>query len=157
MFKSFHQQQLAFDLLKRQARIAIIHKETGIPKQPLRHAYREMHGQSAQSGAMKYSTHGLTRNLKQFKETTLFAMCFKAVAVRCQDTFIRKTIHAFDLYKRFYPASQLDFSNCWVVAKDLSDLKIRVTQCPHCRSAVLLNAREDGVDRCVICKTKVYD
>lgn len=155
MFKSFHHQWLAIELLKRHAKISIVHKETGIAKQPLRNAYRNLHGKSANPGALKYSTRGLTRNFKNYKEVTLFVVCFKTVNARSQDTVIQKTIYAFDLYKRFCPFSKLDFSGCWVVAKDLVAKNIQLASCIHCNSAVLLHAREDGINRCGVCKTEV--
>jgi hypothetical protein len=155
MFKTFHHHWLALELLNRHARISIIHKETGIPQQTLRNAYRHLHGKSAPAGALKFSTGGLTRNLKNYKEVTLFAVCFKSVHARSQETVIQKTINAFDLFKRFYPDSRLDFSGTWVIAKDIVALKVQVASCQHCNSAVLLHAREDGINRCTICKTNV--
>lgn len=155
MFKTFDQHSLALELLKRHARISIIHRETGVSKQQLRAAYRELHGRSSSAGALKYSTKGLTRNIKKYKEASLFAVCFEKVDAKSQEMDIRKVITAFDIYKKSYPSSQLDFSAAWVIARDLKSKQIEITRCAHCRSSMLLKAREDALERCGVCKTTV--
>jgi flagellar transcriptional activator FlhC len=155
MLKTFNQQSLALELLGRHARISIIHRETGLPKPLLRKTYREIHGRSSRPGALKYSTQGLTRTVKKYKEVTLFAVCFEKAASNSRENDIRKVITAFDIYKRSYPLSQLDFSAAWVVARDLIAKQIRVDRCAHCGASVLLNAREDHTERCCVCKTKI--
>lgn len=155
MFKIFNQHSLAMELLKRHARISIIHKETDVPKQLLRKTYRDLHGRSASPGALKYSTQGLTRNLKNYKEVTLFAVCFQKVESKSQESDIRKVIIAFDIYKKSCPSSQLDFSAAWVIARDLLQGITQIIKCHHCGAPVLLNAREDASERCGICKTNV--
>ena len=155
MLKTFKQQSLALELLKRHARISIIHKETGIPKPLLRNTYRELHGRSSRPGALKYSTQGLTRTSRKYKEVTLFAVCFEKVASKSWENNIRKVISAFDIYKKSYPASQLDFSSAWVVARDQQLGITHIVKCHHCGAAVLLNAREDDLERCGVCKSTV--
>jgi len=105
MFKNSARQALALELLKRHARISIVHRETGIPKQVLREAYRELHGRSPSPGALKYSTQGLARNLRKRKAVTLFAVCFQTVEShsRKDNLQIQKVLVAFDLFKKFYP------------------------------------------------------
>jgi flagellar transcriptional activator FlhC len=155
MLKTFKQQSLALELLKRHARISIVHKETGIPKALLRNTYRDLHGRSSRPGALKYSTQGLTRTIKKYKEVTLFAVCFKKVVCKSRDSDIRKAISAFDIYKKSYPSSQIDFSAAWVIARALLQGITQIIKCNHCGAAVLLNAREDASERCSVCKTKV--
>ena len=155
MLKRFDQQSLVMELLKRHARIAIVHRETGVSKQLLRKSYRELHGCSPSPGALKYSTQGLTRNLKHYKEVTLFAVCFQTVDAQSQADDIRKVIMAFDSYKQFCPTSPLDFSAAWVIARDLKAMRIKVAKCPHCGSAVLLQAREAVLEHCGVCKTRL--
>ncbi|MFZ2452075.1 MAG: FlhC family transcriptional regulator [Methylovulum miyakonense] len=155
MFETFAQHSLVMELLKRHARISIVHKETGIPKQLLRKTYRELHGRSPSPGALKYSTQGLTRNLKKYKEVALFAACFQTAESKNQENDIRKVITVFDSYKTFCPASQLDFSGAWVVARDLLAKQIEIVKCPHCGASVLIKAREDVSERCCVCKTRV--
>jgi len=152
MFKNFARQALALELLKRHARISIVHRETAIPKQVLREAYRELHGRSPSPGALKYSTQGLTRNLRNRKAVTLFAVCFQAVESQSRAGHIQKVIIAFDIYNMFCPDSPLDFSEAWVVARDLLAKLVAVAKCGHCGAAVLLNAREAVSERCCVCK-----
>ncbi len=152
MFKNSARQALALELLKRHARISIVHRETAIPKQVLREAYRELHGRSPSPGALKYSTQGLARNLRKRKAVTLFAVCFQTVEYQSRAGHIQKVIIAFDIYKMFCPDSPLDFSEAWVVARDLMAKQIEVVRCPHCGSAVLIKAREDVSERCCVCK-----
>jgi hypothetical protein len=153
MLKTFHQHSLALELLRRHARIAIIHKETGVPKPLLRKTYRELHGRSPRPGALKYSTQGLTRTIKNYKEVTLFAVCYEKVESKSQENDIQKIISAFDIYKKSCPTSQLDFSAAWVIARDLKAKQIEVARCAHCGASVLLNARDDLIERCGVCKT----
>lgn len=155
MFKRFDQQSLVMELLKRHARISIVHRETGVSRQLLRKTYRELHGCSPSPGALKYSTQGLTRNLKHYKEVTLFAVCFQTVDAQSQADDIRKIIMAFDSYKQFCPASPLDFSAAWVIARDVKAMRIKVAKCPHCGAAVLLQAREAVSEHCGVCKASL--
>ena len=86
---------------------------------------------------------------------TLFAVCFEKVDCKSRKSDIRKAISAFDIYKKSYPASQLDFSAAWVIARDLLKGITQIIKCHHCGAAVLLNAREDASERCGVCKTSV--
>ncbi|MDD2659323.1 MAG: FlhC family transcriptional regulator [Methylococcales bacterium] len=155
MLRTFHQHSLALELLRRHARISIIHRETGVPKPVLRKTYRELHGYSPRPGALKYSTQGLTRNIKKYKEVMLFAVCFEIIESQSQETDIRKVISAFDIYKKSCPISQLDFSAAWVIARDFLQGITKIIKCHHCGAAVLLNGREDLIERCGVCKTSM--
>ncbi|MFA5922570.1 MAG: FlhC family transcriptional regulator [Methylococcaceae bacterium] len=153
MFKTFNQHSLAMELLRRHARISIIHWETGVPKPLLRKTYRKLHGRSPSPGALKYSTQGLTRTIKKYKEVTLFAVCFEKVASKSRENDIQKVISAFDIYKKSCPFSHLDFSAAWVIARDLQRGITKITKCHHCGAAILTNARENMIERCEVCKS----
>jgi len=155
MLKAFHQYSLALELLRRHARISIIHRETGLPRPLLRKTYRELHGRSPSPGALKYSTQGLTRNIKQYKEVTLFAVCFQAVESNRSESDIRKVVTAFDVFKKSLPSSKLDFTAAWVIARDLNSRQIQIVKCTNCGASVLINARDDGKERCVVCNTSL--
>ncbi|MGD0959330.1 MAG: FlhC family transcriptional regulator [Methylomonas sp.] len=157
MLRTYHQQSLAFELLKRNARIKIIHTETGLPIQFLRDAYQQFHGHSASCGGMKESTNGLTRNIKTYKEAILFAGCFWVAISKMECIDIKKVIIAFDTFKKLHPNSQLDFSGAWVIAQDLKNRKVEITTCHHCKSTVLLHARTNKFERCVVCNTSLKD
>jgi flagellar transcriptional activator FlhC len=91
--------------------------------------------------------------VKQYKEVTLFAVCFQAVESNSSESDIRKIVIAFDTYKKSLPSSLLDFSAAWVIARDLMARQIELVKCSHCGASVLIKAREDMADRCCICKT----
>ena len=155
MLKNFARQALALELLKRHARTSIVHRETAIPKQVLREAYRELHSHSPSPGALKYSTQGLTRSVRKRKAVTLFAVCFQAVESQSQAGHIQKVIIAFDIYNMFCPDSPLDFSEAWVVARDLMAKQIEVVRCHYCGSAALINGRDGSKERCAVCNKAI--
>ncbi|MGZ4959139.1 MAG: FlhC family transcriptional regulator [Methylomonas sp.] len=153
MLKKYHQQSLAIELLKRHAKIKIVHQATEIPIKLLRQTYRQLHGRSPSRGSIKFSTHGLTGSRRKYKDVTLFAVCYSAALNKQADSQIQTLITAFDAYKKSYPSGQLDFSAAWVVAQDIKDKKVQISTCTNCRAWVLLNAREDRSERCAICKS----
>jgi flagellar transcriptional activator FlhC len=155
MLKTYHQQSLALDLIRRKARIALIQEVAGISRPVLRDTYRELHGRPSSSGRLKESTQGLTRNRKSYKEVTVFAVCYQASQFVNQETDVRKVIRAFDVFKKLCPSSQLDFSGAWTVFQELRDQKIELTKCSRCGSSALLNARSDGTERCGVCNGKL--
>jgi hypothetical protein len=150
--KTFEKHFLALELLKRNALIAIIHQVTGIPIKILRETYKAIYGHSSQRGKPKESTRGLTRTLKSYKEVTLFAVYFNTVNTKENEDLIQKVINAFDLYKQLSPASLLDFSGAWVVANDMNERVTKLIEC-HCGAAVLIHARDEMDDRCLVCKS----
>lgn len=155
MLKKYQQQTLAIELLKRHARVKIVHQVTGIPIKPLRQTYRQLHGRSPSPGSIKFSTRGLTGSRRKYKDVTLFAVCYRVAASKSADDQIQAVITAFDAYKHSYPFGNLDFSAAWVISEDLKDKKVQVSTCPHCCAWVLLNAREDQVERCGVCNNSL--
>jgi flagellar transcriptional activator FlhC len=154
MLKKYQQQTLAIELLKRHAKVKIVHLTTGIPIRLLRRTYRQLHGRSPSRGSIKFSTRGLTRSRNKYKDVTMFAVCYRAALNKQADSQIQTLITAFDAYKKSYPAGQLDFSAAWVVAQDIQDKKVLISTCTNCRAWVLLNARDEQ-NRCEICKTNL--
>ena len=155
MLKKYQQQTLAIELLKRHAKVKIVHQVTGIPIKPLRHTYRQLHGRSPSRGSIKFSTRGLTGSRRKYKDVTLFAVCYRVAANRSADNHIHTLITAFDACKYSYPFGNLDFSAAWVVSQDIKDKKVQVSTCPLCRAWVLLNARENQAERCGICNNSL--
>lgn len=147
MLKKYQQQTLAIELLKRHAKVKIVHQVTGIPIKPLRHTYRQLHGRSPSRGSIKFSTRGLTGSRRKYKDVTMFAVSYRVAANKYADNHIQTLITAFDAYKYSYPFGCLDFSAAWVVSQDIKDKKVQVSTCPHCRAWILLNAREDRSER----------
>lgn len=153
MLKKHQQQTLAIELLKRHAKIKIVHQVTEIPIKLLRQTYRQLHGRSPSRGSIKFSTRGLTGSRRKYNDVTLFAVCYRAALKKQADSQIQTLITAFDAYKKSYPSGQLDFSAAWVVSQDIRNKKVQVSTCPHCRAWILLNAREDRSERCAVCKS----
>ena len=153
MIKAYQRQALALDLLRRNARITIVHKVTGISRRILNYTYFQLHGRSASGGAMKKSTVAITRNVTAFKEAILFTICYQTADSLINDDEAQKVIVAFDAFKKLTPDSKLDFSGAWGVADDFRNKKITLIRCTKCQAAVLLNARLDPVHHCMYCKT----
>jgi flagellar transcriptional activator FlhC len=152
MLDIYKRQTLALELIKRKARVAMIHEETNISIKWLRKAYRQYHGVSARSGDSKQSIHALTRTNKQYKEATAFAVCYRHAELILEQDGIHIAINAFDVFKTMCPTSQLDFSDAYLIAKNLQDRKIEVNKCQNCGSAVLIKARINFIEACVICR-----
>lgn len=152
MLKKYKQQSLAMALLSRQMRATIVHQITELPIKLLRRTYRDLHGRSSSQGSLKFSIRGLTRNNQKFKDVTLFAVCFRAAENRCLESHAQKVLIAFDTYKQSNPSGQLSFSDAWVIARGLGDKTVQLITCPHCKSWVLLNARENRRERCGVCQ-----
>ncbi|MGY6275330.1 FlhC family transcriptional regulator [Methylomonas sp. MgM2] len=151
MLRKYQQQTLAIELLKRHAKVKIVHQATGMPIRLLRQIYRQIHGHSPSRGSIKFSTRGLTGSRRKYKDVTLFAVCFQAARNEPADNEIHTLITAFDAYKHSYPMGNLDFSAAWVISQDIKDKKVQLSTCPNCRAWVLLNAREDLAERCSVC------
>ena len=86
----------------------------------------------------------------------MFAVCFQLVdSDNREKGDISTVMTAYDLFKRTRPASQLDFSAAWVIARDLRSQQISLVKCGHCGASVLLNVRETKHERCAVCKKVV--
>jgi hypothetical protein len=153
--QTLHKQSLAMELIRRNARISIIEKATGLSSRLLQASYLEFHGFSATSGRSKQSARGLTRTMKRYKETTLFAVCYRTTEYKIDETEIQKAIIAFDAFKKIYPTSQLDFSGAWVIVQDLKELKFVFSKCFQCQSTVLLHNPASQSDRCFVCNIRL--
>jgi hypothetical protein len=152
MLKIHQRQTLAIELLRRNARISIVHKVTGISRRILTDTYFQLHGRIASSGAMKQSTQAITRNLTAFKEAIFFVVCYQTTESLVNEAETQKIIVAFDMFKKLAPYSKLDFSGAWVIADEFRQQKITLIRCTRCQAAILLNARLDPVHYCMYCK-----
>jgi len=155
MLDNYKQQTLAFELIKRKARITTIHQETAISIKWLRKAYRQYHGFSACSGDNKQSIHALTRTNQQYKEAAAFAACYRQAQFIIDQRSIYQLINAFDAFKKMHPASKLAFSETSVIIEELLANTIELTRCPVCNCWNLLRARMNHIERCGVCKTRL--
>lgn len=147
---SFEKQQLALELILRDARLTLIHDVTDIPIKVLRPTYKAIHGRSSRSGQPKQSSRGLTRKRQAYQEVTLFAVYLQMTNTQSNQDTATKVIDAFDRYKAQFPANRLDFYGMWLIANELVMGIIKLTEC-DCGAAVLLNAKDDLDDRCLVC------
>lgn len=156
MIKTFKQYQLAINLIQRQARIAVIVRETTIPRELIKATYREILGRSGSPGPIKESIRGLTHKVKRYKEATLFAKIFRSIETENIHGGIENVIQAFDFFKISLPSGSLDFTTAWLVARDLRNKKLLMTECRQCHSAVLIIlGSEKSLERCCVCKTSL--
>lgn len=155
MLELFYKQSLAIELIKRKARIAMIQKTTGLSIKWLRKAFREYHGFSARAGNEKQSTIALTRKNRNYKEATIFAVCYRNAETLIRRKEVDIAIDAFDAFKKIHPYAHLDFPEACVIIDDLKTNAIELVKCSHCSCWNLLNARLCIKERCGICKTQI--
>lgn len=155
MLEIFYQQSLAIELIKRKARITMIQKTTGLSIKWLRKAFREYHGFSAHSGNEKQSTLALTKTNRNYKEVTIFAVCYRNAETLMRRKDVEIVIDAFDAFKKIHPNAHLDFPEACVIIDDLKNNSIELVKCSHCACWNLLNARICIKERCGICKTQL--
>jgi hypothetical protein len=154
MIKTFKQYQLAITLIQRQARIAVIVRETTIPRELIKATYKEILGRSGSPGPIKESIRGLTHNVKRYKEATLFAKIYRSIEAENALGGIDNVIQAFDFFKVSLPCGSLDFTTAWLIARDLRNKQLQMAQCHRCYSPVLIIlGSEKSLKRCCVCKT----
>lgn len=156
MIKRLKQYELTVQLIQRQARIAVIIRETTVPKDLIKATYKELLGRSGSPGPIKESIRGLTHNVRRYKEATLFAKLFQSIETENVQGGIDNVIQAFDFFKISLPNSSLDFTTAWLVARDLRNNQLRLISCHQCSSPVLIIVgSEKSLERCCVCKTSL--
>lgn len=154
MIKRLKQYELAVELIQRQARIAVILRETAIPKDLIKATYKELLGRPGNPGPIKESIRGLTHNRRRYKEATLFAKIFRSIETENIQGGIDNVIQAFDFFKISLPSGDLDFTTAWLVARDLRNKQLQIFSCHQCSSPVLIIVGgEKSLERCCVCKT----
>ena len=114
--------ELAVELLRRQARVSIVHHETGVPRGKLRALYRELHGRGASCGQLPAIGGATIQTRAQQAHAGLFAALYGRYAGPSlhRQLAIRAVIAAYDLYRLMaLPEALLDFNGAWVIARDL--------------------------------------
>lgn len=156
MIKRLKQYELAVGLIQRQARIAVIIRETAISKDVIKATYKELLGRPGSPGPIKESIRGLTHNVRCYKEATLFGKLFRSIETENVQGGIDNVIQAFDFFKISLPNSSLDFTTAWLVARDLRNKQLRLISCHQCSSPVLIIVgSEKSLERCCVCKTSL--
>ena len=146
---------LASEMIKRMARISVVHDETDIPRSILRKAYVDIHGVSPSKGSIKHSSKGVfegTRVLK--KECTAFAAIYDMLRKVPGDSgHAHLLIRAYDMFTSLRPNPILDFTDAWVIARDLDGEDASMANCPTCSSVVLNWPGE--ITNCLICRAEI--
>jgi hypothetical protein len=145
---------LAIALLRRGARVSIVHHETGVPREKLRRLHREIHGRSAPSGQIPM-VGGATI---QTRAQQVYAGLFAALYVRYSelDTTrqidIQAVIAAHDLYLSLVPqAPRLDVSAAWAIARDLRVGSAELRTCGVCEVRYLVSSASRLAPTCPFC------
>ena len=147
---------LAARLLARDARISIVHHETGLTRNYLRALYRDLHGRSASSGQLPAIGCAVIANRRQQLLASLFATLYAAHAGADFNRQMRidALVCAYDAFREIAGESasgELDFNLCWVIARDLRIGASRLVYCPACgvRYLVMDNSRTPA--SCPLC------
>jgi hypothetical protein len=148
------QLNLAVELLRRKARISIVHCETGVPRPKLRILYRELHGHGAPSGQMPAIGGATIQTRLQQIHAGLFAALYErhAESELSRRLDIRAIIAAHDLYESMVAQeSLLDFNAAWVIARDLLVGTSELRFCSVCELSYLLSNDSRLAPTCPFC------
>ncbi len=132
---------LAVALLRRKARVSIVHHETGVPRERLRRLHREIHGRSAASGQIPMLGGATIQTRAQQVYAGLFAALYVRYSERdtTRQIDLQAVIAAHDLYLSLVPpaprAPRLDFSAAWAIARDLRVGSAELRTCNACAPA----------------------
>ena len=145
---------LAAELLRRRARVSIVHLETGVSRPRLRRLHRELHGRAAPCGQMP----ALGGAAIQTRTQQVHAGLFAALYERCagpgmgRQIDIRAVMAAHDLYRLLHmPEAQLDFNGAWVIARDLRVGTAELRSCRRCELRYLVSSGSRLAPTCPFC------
>jgi hypothetical protein len=133
---------LAVELLRRKARISIVHRETGVSRPRLRILHRELHGEGASSGQLPAIGGATIQTRLQQVHAGLFAALYERYAGSelTRQLDIRAVISAHDLYESIVAQeSLLDFNAAWVIARDLLVGTSELRFCSVCELSYLVS------------------
>ena len=149
------QYSLAAEMIKRMARISVVHDETDIPRAILRKAYVNINGVSPSKGAIKHSSKGVTDGTRILKkECAAFAAIYDISRKASSETNRAYLLmRAYDTFTSLRKHSILGFTDAWIIARDLEKGDAFVGMCPAC-SANVLNWPGD-MTHCLICRAEV--
>jgi len=122
-----HQRELALQLVKRHLRTTPVYLLTGLPEAEIRALYRMVHQQSPPSGPMPCSA-SLCRSRRSQARLSAFASIYRRIG----GAAVMRTISADALIKSYElflelgqvvfqqeKGNDLDFTDAWVIARDL--------------------------------------
>jgi hypothetical protein len=127
-------QILAVALIRRRARVSIVHQATLVPRHRLRHLHQELHGCPASCGQLPALGGAAIKTRTRQVHASLFAVLHRVHAGPGTDrpVDLNALIGAYDLYREIAAESaQLTFNDAWVIVRDL---RIGTAELRHCRS-----------------------
>lgn len=148
------QLNLAVALLRRKARVSIVHHETGVSRPKLRALYRELHGYGASSGQLSAIGGATIQTRVQQVHAGLFAALYEYYGGRevTRQLNIRAVIAAHDLYESLVPQpAQVDFNSAWVIARDLRVGMSELRSCSTCQVRYLVSIESRLAPTCPFC------
>ena len=148
------QLNLALELLRRKARVSIVHHETGVSRPKLRVLHRELHGHGAPSGQIPMIGGATIQTRALQVHAGLFAAIYERYAgpAMSRQLDIRAVIAAHDLYESMVPQEpQLDFNAAWVIARDLRVGTSELRYCGTCELRYLVCSASRLAPTCPFC------
>lgn len=145
---------LAIALLRRKARISIVHHETGVPREKLRRLHRDIHGRSPPSGQIPMIGGATIQTRAQQVHAGLFATLYVRYSEldTTRQIDLPAVIAAHDLYLSLVPqAPQLDFNAAWAVARDLRVGSAELHTCRACEVSYLVSSASRLAPTCPFC------
>jgi hypothetical protein len=148
------QLNLAVELLRRKARVSIVHHETAVSRPKLRILHRELHGQGASPGQIPAIGGATIQTRLQQIHAGLFAALYEHYAgpEMSRQLDIRAVIAAHDLYESLVPQEpQVDFNGAWVIARDLRVGMSELRSCSVCELRYLVSSESRLAPTCPFC------
>ncbi|MDO8941069.1 MAG: FlhC family transcriptional regulator [Methylicorpusculum sp.] len=143
---------LALEMIKLDARISIISRETGLSTRLLRKSYREIHNKSPSSGLLRNTPDFIYKTKTKEKQATVFCILYKLD----ETASFQRLINVYKRYIDFLTLSEQDkptlltFSEAWALSRFLDQAQVKLIECPVCSSARLITDQSFHV--CPICK-----
>jgi len=154
LLDDFERLKLAVDLLRREARVSIVHHETGVSRPKLRTLYRELHGRGASCGQIPAIGGATIQTRSQQVHAGLFAALYEryAGAGMSRQLDIRAVIAAHDFYGTLAGQEpRLDFNGAWVTARDLHVGTSELLYCDDCELRYLVSSASRLAPTCPFC------
>ncbi len=146
--------ELAVELLRRKARVSIVHHETGVSRAKLRTLHRELHGRSAPSGQIPMIGGATIQTRTQQVHAGLFAALYERYGgpSTTRQLDIRAVMAAHDLYRTMAPGEpKVDFNTAWVIARDLRVGTAELRYCVVCELRYLFASASRLAPTCPFC------
>ena len=146
--------ELAVSLLRRKARVSIVHHETGVSRAKLRILHRELHGRGAPSGQIPMIGGATIQTRALQVHAGLFAALYERYAgpAMSRQLDIRAVIAAHDLFESMVPQEpQLDLNAAWVIARDLRVGTSELRYCGVCELCYLVCSTSRLAPTCPFC------